>query len=100
MPTGFTPRNPTLLCLTSDLDPATTKRRDYTHGLANANLPNNAKPEWLELANGLRELYQKLGNDPEMEPNLDQTFNTPANSKNQVYFMWDFVGRTLVSCWE
>lgn len=30
-----------------------------------------------------------------MLPNLDQTFSTPANAKTSVYFMWDFVGRTL-----
>ena len=32
-----------------------------------------------------------------MTPNLQQTYMTPAASKNKVYFMWDFVGRTLVS---
>ena len=26
---------------------------------------------------------------------IDQTYSTPAASKNKVYFMWDFVGRTL-----
>lgn len=26
-----------------------------------------------------------------MKLNLQQTFSTPANSKNKVYFMWDFV---------
>jgi hypothetical protein len=30
-----------------------------------------------------------------MKPNLQQTFSTPANSKNKVYFMWDFVLRTF-----
>lgn len=32
-----------------------------------------------------------------MAPNLQQTYMTPAASKNKVYFMWDFVGRTFVS---
>ena len=35
-----------------------------------------------------------------MEPNLDQTFMTPAASKNKVYFMWDFIGRTLGNLYE
>ncbi|KAK5727995.1 hypothetical protein LTR17_012302 [Elasticomyces elasticus] len=30
-----------------------------------------------------------------MRPNLQQTYMTPANIKSKVYFMWDFVGRTL-----
>ncbi|KAH8839529.1 hypothetical protein MCOR02_002944 [Pyricularia oryzae] len=30
-----------------------------------------------------------------MQPNLNQAFNTPANSKKMVYFMWDFVLRTF-----
>jgi hypothetical protein len=32
---------------------------------------------------------------PAMRPNLKQTFSTPAKSKNKVYFMWDFILRTL-----
>ena len=43
----------------------------------------------------LRAVYRVLGAHPGMEPNLTQTFSTPANRKNKVYFMWDFVGRTL-----
>lgn len=30
-----------------------------------------------------------------MKPNLEQTFSTPANSKNKVYFMWDSTLRTF-----
>lgn len=30
-----------------------------------------------------------------MEPNMNQTYMTPAASKNKGYFMWDFIGRTL-----
>lgn len=30
-----------------------------------------------------------------MAPNREQTFMTPAKKKTRVYFMWDFVGRTL-----
>ena len=46
-------------------------------------------------------LPQRSNTDSEnviqMAPNLQQTFRTPAASKNNVYFMWDYVGRTLVS---
>ena len=68
-----------------------------TEGLATASLPDDAAQEWLRLAAELRDLYTKLAQDPAMKPNLEQTFSTPANNKNKVYFMWDFVGRTLVS---
>ncbi|KAI9656913.1 MAG: hypothetical protein M1821_003552 [Bathelium mastoideum] len=30
-----------------------------------------------------------------MEPNLHQLFSTPAASKNKIYFMWDFIARTM-----
>jgi hypothetical protein len=30
-----------------------------------------------------------------MDPNRQQTFSTPANSKNKIYFMWDFLLRTF-----
>jgi hypothetical protein len=30
-----------------------------------------------------------------MAPNIDQPFMTPAAYKNKIYFMWDFIGRTL-----
>lgn len=78
-----------------NMNPSACKRRDYTRGLAEAALPSKMSPDWEKLAMLLRDLYSKLGNHPAMTRNLDQTFSTPANSKNSVYFMWDFVGRTL-----
>ena len=42
-------------------------------------------------------LLNKLAYHPAMALNLQQTYMTPAASKNNVYLMWDFVGRTLVS---
>lgn len=77
------------------MNPSGCKRRDYTRGLAEASLPEKMSSNWQELATLLRDLYSKLGAHPARAPNLDQTFSTPANSKNSVYFMWDFVGRTL-----
>lgn len=78
-----------------DMNASVCKRRDYTRGLAEASLPEQMSSDWQELATLLRDLYSKLGAHPAMARNLDQTFSTPANSKNSVYFMWDFVGRTL-----
>lgn len=79
------------------MNPHTCKRRDYTPGLATATLPprHEMSDMWAGLAILLRDLYSALGNHPAMTRNLDQTFDTPASSKNSVYFMWDFVGRTL-----
>lgn len=95
MPSGFNPKNAELIT-DVDLNPATCNRRDYTRGLAEATLPANMAPAWKNYALALRDLYTRLGNHEAMRPNLEQTFDTPANSKNSVYFMWDFVGRTLV----
>ncbi|KAF2501324.1 hypothetical protein BU16DRAFT_555819 [Lophium mytilinum] len=77
------------------LDVQNTTRADYTRGLTTVPLPTNAKPEWLNAVNKLRVLLNKLAEHPAMAPNLQQTYMTPAADKNNVYFMWDFVGRTL-----
>lgn len=93
---GLSGVNPEIIA-NCDMDPHVCKRRDYTTGLATATLPLRGAMSgtWAGLAILLRELYTKLGNHPAMFPNLGQTFDTPANSKNSVYFMWDFIGRTL-----
>lgn len=95
MPSVLSASNPEIMT-SFDMTPDICKRRDYTPGLAEATLPSEMAPSWEDLALKLRDLYGKLGNHEAMIPNLDQTFSTPANSKNSVYFMWDFVGRTLV----
>lgn len=80
------------------MDPHTSTREQFTAGLTAIPLPPVAlAPEWKHLAEQLRTLLDKLAFHPAMAPNLQQTYMTPANSKNNVYFMWDFVGRTLVS---
>ena len=80
------------------MDPHTATREQFTTGLTSMPLPRGTlAPEWKELAEQLRTLLLKLAFHPAMEPNLQQTYMTPAASKNNVYFMWDFVGRTLVS---
>ncbi|KAM0794095.1 hypothetical protein BDR22DRAFT_718717 [Usnea florida] len=78
------------------MDPHTATREQFTTGLTSMPLPTGTlAPEWKELAEQLRTLLLKLAFHPAMEPNLQQTYMTPAASKNNVYFMWDFVGRTL-----
>jgi hypothetical protein len=78
------------------MDVYNTTRYDYTNGLGSVPLPANSAPGWLNLVTKLRVLHKKLAEHPAMAPNLQQTFMTPAANKNNVYFVWDFVGRTLV----
>lgn len=80
------------------MDPNTSTREEFTAGLTKIPLPPvTLAPDWKGLAEELRILLDKLAQHPAMVPNLQQTYMTPAASKNNVYFMWDFVGRTLVS---
>lgn len=80
------------------MDPNNATREEFTTGLTSIPLPPvTLAPEWKKLAEQLRTLLDKLAYHPAMAPNLQQTYMTPAASKNNVYFMWDFVGRTLVS---
>ena len=78
-----------------DMNPSTCDRASYTRGLCAPPLLASSAPAWLMIVLRTRALYRALAFHPAMEPNLSQTFSTPANSKNKVYFMWDFVGRTL-----
>ena len=80
------------------MDPNTSTREEFTAGLTKIPLPPvPLAPDWKGLAEELRTLLDRLAHHPAMAPNLQQTYMTPAASKNNVYFMWDFVGRTLVS---
>ncbi|TFK71336.1 hypothetical protein BDN72DRAFT_958135 [Pluteus cervinus] len=76
-------------------DPYRTTRRQFTDNLTAAPTPNNAAPAYANLHGTLKVLLDKLLNHPAMAPNVNQTFMTPAARKSKVYFMWDFVGRTL-----
>jgi hypothetical protein len=78
------------------LDPYKNTREECTIRAIRTPLPSKTHPTWLETANKLRALVEKLAYHPAMAPNMQQTFMTPANDKNNVYFMWDFVSRTLV----
>ncbi|OQN96952.1 hypothetical protein B0A48_16926 [Cryoendolithus antarcticus] len=77
------------------LDPDVASRAQYTVRYLQAPVPENASPQWLKYFNGLMKLVRLLGEHEGMARNNTQTFNTPAFEKNNVYFAWDFVGRTL-----
>ncbi|KAL8953164.1 MAG: hypothetical protein Q9222_000985 [Ikaeria aurantiellina] len=77
------------------MDYSTITRLELTNNQVQRELPTPASPEWTSLATKTRTLLEKLAHHPAMAPNLQQTYMTPAASKNKVYFMWDFVGRTL-----
>ncbi|KAK4548743.1 hypothetical protein LTR36_008516 [Oleoguttula mirabilis] len=77
------------------MDPNTTSRKDWTNGLLDRPIPPQASPEWKSQVEDLKDLYRLLAFHSAMRPNMPQTFMTPANIKSKVYFMWDFVGRTL-----
>jgi len=76
-------------------DPYTTARKDYTAAICGKDIPENANDAYKKLVEGSRKLVNCLLDDPAMAPNREQTFMTPAASKNRVYFMWDYVQRTL-----
>lgn len=78
------------------MDPTTSTRLAFTTQLTTAPIPPSAAPAYAKLASDLKCLLDKLAYHPAMAENLQQTYMTPAASKNNVYFMWDFVGRTLV----
>ncbi|KAJ4355448.1 uncharacterized protein N0V89_003464 [Didymosphaeria variabile] len=77
-------------------DPSTTTRELFTKHLTDVPMPGSfVHDDWLKHATAHQVLLEKLAYHPAMAPNLQQTYSTPANDKNNVYFMWDFVGRTL-----
>ena len=78
------------------MDPYSNTREEFTRQLVHTPLPDGAAKKWSDLASKLKVLLEKLVYHEAMKPNIQQTYMTPAASKNRVYFMWDFVGRTLV----
>ncbi|KAK5168814.1 uncharacterized protein LTR77_006123 [Saxophila tyrrhenica] len=75
------------------IDFNTITREEYTNALVNEPTPGNASDEWRKYGRDLKDLTGRLGFHPAMALNLEQTYSTPANSKNKVYFMGDFVTR-------
>ncbi|KAL8693921.1 MAG: hypothetical protein Q9218_001335 [Villophora microphyllina] len=77
------------------MDPHTNTREQFTAHVVNKPIPNDAAPDWKNAVEKSKALLDKLAHHPAMAPHLQQTYMTPAKSKNRVYFQWDFVGRTL-----
>lgn len=75
-------------------DPYTATRQEFTQNLISTGPPSDAAEDYAKLWNLLNALLDKLAHHSAMSENLQQTYMTPAKSKNKVYFMWDFVGRT------
>jgi len=72
------------------MNPDSNTREQFTQNIVSKPLPttqDGAKQEWLDLASKLRSLLHKLAHHPAMAANLNQTFLTPAASKNKVYFV-------------
>lgn len=69
----------------SIVDPYTTTREVFTNHLLDREIPADAHPTWLDIHDKLCNLYRKLAFHPAMEPNLQQTYKTPAAYKNKVY---------------
>lgn len=71
------------------MDPNKSTRREYAEYAKNSfSVPDGAAPQWKQYGNNLSELAYKLAFHDAMKPNIDQTYMTPAASKNKVYFMW------------
>ncbi|MCJ1459407.1 hypothetical protein MMC28_009785 [Mycoblastus sanguinarius] len=82
------------------MDPDTNTREQFTAHITSTPNPPSAAPAWSKLVDNLKILLDKLAHHSAMAPNLQQIYMTPAASKNKVYFMWDFVGRTLGSLYN
>jgi len=76
------------------LDVNRSTRREWTDAITSKPIPENASEQYRKYHEKLVKLLRLLMEDEAMAPNLDQIWMQPANSKNKVYFMWDFVGRT------
>ena len=74
---------------------STTPRIDFTDFFLRFQPAADAHPTYKHLFLAHQELAKLLIEHPAMALNLQQTFSTPANSKNKIYFTWDFVLRTF-----
>jgi hypothetical protein len=69
------------------LDSNVVTRKVFTDNLTQVPIPSDASPEWKWHCEKLQSIYHKLAYRPAMVPNIQQTYMTPAASKNRVYFM-------------
>ncbi|THY61962.1 hypothetical protein D6C97_03328 [Aureobasidium pullulans] len=75
-------------------DPDTTTRAEFTTHHLNRQCPTVCSPRFSHIFRVHQTLIRLMDAHPAMDQNRDQTYNTPAASKNKVYFMWDFLART------
>lgn len=68
--------------------PATTTRLEFTRHHVEKPCPSNATAQYRHYFTSHQKLLDLLAKHPAMESNLQQTYSTPAASKNKVYFMW------------
>ncbi|EME81451.1 uncharacterized protein MYCFIDRAFT_176727 [Pseudocercospora fijiensis CIRAD86] len=82
------PIQPTIFAITTMADPYTSTREAFTTRLTSAEIPPNAHTTFKTYAETHQKLLTALLQHPAMAPNLQQTYMTPANSKNKIYFMY------------
>lgn len=67
------------------VDPYTATREQFTTNLLAFPIPDDAAQLWKDQAANLKDLVSKLTYHEAMAPNLQQTYMTPATSKNKIY---------------
>ena len=67
--------------------PETSSRQEFTQYYLDKPLPPNAADKYKHIWETLNKLLKLLIEHPAMAQNKDQTYMTPAASKNKVYFM-------------
>ncbi|KAK6339987.1 hypothetical protein TWF730_001764 [Orbilia blumenaviensis] len=79
------------------LNPNSLTRRQFSEAFINTDPPSGADAEYISIFRATQHLLSLLINDAGMVEtgNAEQPFMEPAKSKNRVYAMWDFVGRTM-----
>ncbi|KAK6543381.1 hypothetical protein TWF694_000129 [Orbilia ellipsospora] len=79
------------------LNPNQATRRQFSESMLAANPDSHATEQYTTLFRATQHLLSLLANHPGMVEtgNASQPFMQPANSKNRIYAMWDFVGRTM-----
>ncbi|EGX51802.1 hypothetical protein AOL_s00043g821 [Orbilia oligospora ATCC 24927] len=79
------------------LNPNSATRREFSEHFIAARPPSGADAEYIAVFQATQHLLSLLINHAGMveTENAQQPFMEPAKSKNRVYAMWDFVGRTM-----
>jgi len=72
-------------------DPNTSTREQSTQSTLSLPCPPNADPKFTAVWEQYSKLLRLLAYHPAMSENLQQTYMTPAKSKNKVYFMYVYI---------